>query len=250
MIEKIVNDKKSLELMMKYAAAQSKSKKPSEIFENFYKLSQTDYKKQLDSLDAFLADEITSFPLTKEINETNLKNLINTVKKEIDDRYKVIYGPIFYNIYGDKADENKIDAIKDSIFKDDDSKRKWISGLITNFRINQKKAKDKDEEFVFSVEVYLKGLYNNFRVSKDKTVDIETPGLIFSDESALEAFEEIDERVDSEPENMETQENFNLIEELLNQKIKVAELNNEFYALFVFESVLLDTFKKIQNEEK
>ena len=40
-------------------------------------------------------------------------------------------------------------------------------------------------------------------------------------ESAFEAFEEIDERVDSEPENMETQENFNLIEELLNQKIKV-----------------------------
>jgi hypothetical protein len=40
MIDKIVNDKKSLELMMKYATAQSKSKKTSEIFENFYKIAQ------------------------------------------------------------------------------------------------------------------------------------------------------------------------------------------------------------------
>ena len=40
MINKIVNDKESLELLMKYAFSQSKAKKTSEIFENFLKIAQ------------------------------------------------------------------------------------------------------------------------------------------------------------------------------------------------------------------
>ena len=179
MINKIVNDKESLELLMKYAFSQSKAKKTSEIFENFLKIAQANENK-----------------LQKFQESVEYQAAYGDVNDLIKDFERLGYINVFMNFFlelDNKKKQSKTSDILTTYFADQDRQEKWFKTLFNTA---------KETGGSFSLQTFLIGLYNRFFESKqtDKNLTgvedyvFDTPDL-----QEDERIKQIDEKLIKDP---------------------------------------------------
>ena len=231
MIEKIVNDKKSLELMMKYAAAQSKSKKPSEIFENFYKLSQanTDLSQKLMDLQGIVIRETSD-------DEPKVERLI----KKFENKEYIATFIDFFEKLDAINNKDKTSDILATYFTDPVKTKKWFSDLL---------EKTQEKRKTFKLETYLLGLYDRFfqNISNQNLTNVEDYVLDTQDLRQQEKFEQIEENLSKDEKTLEREKVFKNLKNNLDKLFEEAKKQKRYYISYIFE-LFKDKFEEVEND--
>ena len=231
MIEKIVNDKKSLELMMKYATAQSKSKKPSEIFENFYKLSQanTDLSQKLMDLQGIVIRETSD-------DEPKVERLI----KKFENKEYIATFIDFFEKLDAINNKDKTSDILATYFTDPVKTKKWFSDLL---------EKTQEKRNTFKLETYLIGLYDRFfqNISNQNLTGVADYVFDTQDLSEQEKFEQIEENLSKDEETLEREKAFKNLKNNLDKLFEEAKKQKRYYISYVFE-LFKDNFEELEKD--
>jgi len=218
MINKIVNDKESLELLMKYAFSQSKAKKTSEIFENFLKIAQANENE-----------------LQKFQDSVKYQASYGNVNDLIKDFERLKYIDVFMNFFlklDNEKKKSKTSDIMTTYFADQDKKEKWFKTLFNT-------AKEiKETGGSFSLQTFLIGLYNRFFESKqtDKNLTgvddyvFDTPDLQEDDR-----IKQIDENLSKDPETLEKEKKLQELKNDLPRLFEEAKNQKRYYISYVYE---------------